>query len=367
MYIQILFFCIINIPLIIYLIRYYDLKELIFWILAKKNGNTKIVYFKNLNEKSIQTINKILQLKTKGMFIEHLIATPAWKPIISLESVDNDEWKIVKQNFIYFISQLNMDINLIEQYIQNYLEEYIIINKIIDSKIISQITVKTFCKFLFQKELNINEIEILFLGSIEWRKEIALKDKGDINIKNSTIQIIIDLIKSNEKIYKIFGENWEKPEFYSVIAQPFIISPMINVSDIMSNAQTLLSKSLLNSNDDISNETINKIIYSYHPFPILERYDSLTNTQYFIPLESLTNFNNYNEENKILVFGMGVRKCPGQTYAYIVLKKMISMYFMNIDKFNPSLNHKFSGRNNDIFVLSETIYMAKMLIKIIFY
>ena len=37
MYVYILFiFCIINIPLIIYLIRYYDLKEFIFYVLAKK-------------------------------------------------------------------------------------------------------------------------------------------------------------------------------------------------------------------------------------------------------------------------------------------------------------------------------------------
>jgi hypothetical protein len=301
------------------------------------------------------------------LFIEHLIATPAWKPIISLESVDNDEWKILKQNFIHFISQLNIDINLLEQYTQNYIEEYLNLNIIIDSKIISQIIVKTFCKFLFEKELDTNQCELLFLGSIEWRKEISLKGKGDIKIKNSTIIIILDLIKSNQKIYNIFGENWEKPEFYSVIAQPFIISPMINVSDIMSNTQILLSKSLININEEVSNETINKIIYSYHPFPILERYDPSTCTQYFIPLESLTNFSNYNEKNKILVFGTGIRKCPGQTYAYIVLKKIITMYFKNTNKFNPQLNHKFSGRNNDIFDLYQTIYMAKILLELLFF
>lgn len=49
------------------------------------------------------------------------------------------------------------------------------------------------------------------------------------------------------------------------------------------------------------------------------------------------------------------------------IEHLIAMYFKNMNKFNPTLNHKFSGRNNDIFDLSETIYMAKMLIKIIFY
>lgn len=349
----------------IYSIRYYDFKEIFFKILAMKYGIKKVVYIKNINQNSLYLINKVFQLEIKGKFIEYNIAIPAWKPILSLESVDGDQWKIIKNNFIYFISKFNKNPYYLENNIKDYTNRYIISNVIIDSKIISLITLKSFCKYLFNIEISDIESETLYLGSLEWRKEIALKGKGNMEIKNNCIQILLNLIRLNQNIYSIFNENWSKPEYYSVIAQPFIISPMINVSDIMSNAQILLSNSLILASDEVNTFLIDKIIYSYHPFPILERYDPKTSTQYFIPLDSLTNFNNFNEKTRKIVFGSGVRKCAGQNYAYIIIKNLLILYFNNKDKFNPMLNHKYSGRNNDNFNFQEILYMGKILFKLL--
>jgi hypothetical protein len=297
---RLLIFLIILIKLFftfVYYIRYYDFKEIFFWLLGKKYGINNIVYFKELNQNNINQINKVLMLKTKGNFIEYQIATPAWEPIISLESVDNDKWAEVKKNFLNFTSIFNIDnkINQISNYIENYTNQYLNSNHLIDSKLISKITVQSFCKFLFDIEVNPDDLDILFQASIEWRKEISIKGKGNIDIKIAAIKIILNYIKNNNKIYSIFNENWEKPEYYSVILQPVIISPMINISDIMVSVQLLLSKSLISTNELISNDLINKIIYSYHPFPVLERFDTLTNTQYFIPLDQLANFQNYSD------------------------------------------------------------------------
>jgi hypothetical protein len=335
--------------------------------LGKKYGVNNIVYFKELNQNNINQINKVLMLKTKGNFIEYQIATPAWEPIISLESVDNDKWAEVKKNFLNFTSIFNVDnkINLISNYIEKYTNEYLNQNQIIDSKLISKITVRSFCKFLFDIEINPNDLEILYQASIEWRKEIAIKGKGNMDIKLTAIKIILNYIKNNNKIYLIFNEDWDKPEYYSVILQPFIISPMINISDIMVSVQLLSEKSLISNNELISNDLINKIIYSYHPFPILERFDPSTNTQYFIPLDQLANFQNYSDLYKNLVFGTGPRRCSGQLYAYVILRKFIHLYFQNQKNFNPLLNHKYSGRSNDNFNLQESIYMGKILVKLL--
>jgi hypothetical protein len=78
-------------------------------------------------------------------------------------------------------------------------------------------------------------MNLLSDGSIEWRKELAMKGIGNKIIKLKCIDKIIDLIKSNKLVYDIFKEDWFKSEYYSVIMQPFIISPMINISDIMVN------------------------------------------------------------------------------------------------------------------------------------
>ena len=350
-----------------YYIRYYDFKEFYFWLLGKKYGSN-IIYFKELNQNNINLINKVLCLQDKGNFIEYSVATPAWEPIISLESVDGDQWVQVKQNFLNFITSFHIDnkIALIGDYIENYTNQYLISNHIIDSKLISKITVKSFCKFLFDIEINLNDLDTLYQASIEWRKEISMKGKGNMKIKVNAINIILNYIKNNNKVYLIFNENWEKPEYYSIILQPFIISPMINASDIMVSVQSLLSKSLISSDEVINNNLINKIIYSYHPFPILERFDPSTNTQYFLPLDQLTTFNNYSDLYKNLVFGTGPRRCSGQLYAYVILNKFIGVYFKNQKKINPLLNHIYSGRNNDKFNIRESLYMGKILLKILF-
>ena len=193
-----------------------------------------------------------------------------------------------------------------------------------------------------------------------------IKGKGNMEIKYNAINIILNYIKNNNKVYLVFNEDWEKSEYYSVILQPFIISPMINISDIMVSVQLLLSKSLISNNELITNDFINKIIYSYHPFPILERFDPLTNTQYFIPLDQLANFHNYSDLYTNLIFGAGDRKCSGQLYAYVILKKFIHMYFQNQKNFNPLLDHKYSGRNNDNFNFKESLYMGNILLKLLF-
>lgn len=364
--IELIIFIFIFLSFFSYYIRYYDFKEFYLWLLGKKYGVNNIIYFKELNQNNINLINKVISLKDKGEFIEYLIATPAWEPIISLESVDNAKWEKVKKNFLKFTSCFHIDMNSIGDYIENYANQYLHSGCIIDSKLISKITVQSFCKFLFDTEINLNDLDVLYQASIEWRKEISMKGKGNMKIKLNAINIILNYIKNNNKVYLIFNEDWEKSEYYSIILQPFIISPMINVSDIMVSVQSLLSESIISNNQIINNNLINKIIYSYHPFPILERFDPLTNTQYFIPLYQLTTFNTYSDLYKNLVFGAGPRRCSGQLYAYVILNKFIDIYFKNQKKFNPLLNHKYSGRNNDKFNLVESLYMGKILLKLLF-
>jgi len=49
--------------------------------------------------KTLDEIKKTLLLTDKGRGIEELIATPAWLPIISLESVNGSQWIELKRNY----------------------------------------------------------------------------------------------------------------------------------------------------------------------------------------------------------------------------------------------------------------------------
>ena len=344
---------------LIYLIRYYDFKEIIFKLLAKKYKIKNIVYLKKID---IPEITKILSLNTKGKFIEYCIDTPAWYPIISIESADNEDWHIVKKNFMYFISKINVNPNKLSIIIFDKINDLLIQNIQIDSIWINKIVVYSFCQFIFDIKLTEDDMNLLSDGSIEWRKELAMKGIGNKIIKYKCVNKFKDFIKSNKLVYEIFKEDWYKSEYYSVIMQPFIISPMINISDIMVNYVELVQRKKISINEEITNEIINQVIYSSHPFPILERFDPATCTQYFIPLDSLTNYNNYNNHNKILVFGIGPRKCLGTNYAYSILKSFFTMYNKYPNSFLPKINHLYSGRNNDKFVLGEQLYMIKIII-----
>ena len=56
---------------------------------------------------------------------------------------------------------------------------------------------QAFCKFLFDIEINLNDLDILYQASIEWRKEISMKGKGNMDIKVNAINIILSYIKNN--------------------------------------------------------------------------------------------------------------------------------------------------------------------------
>jgi len=126
---------------------------------------------------------------------------------------------------------------------------------------------------------------------------------------------------------------------------------MINISDILyyydNNLYDFNASSIIIANCN----NIKKTISDHHPFPVLERYDKTTNTQYYIPMDIIKN----------LPFGFGPRKCPGQNIALLFLETFLK--HINKDKFKSKLNHLYSGRSNDN---KDDIYSIIYQIKIIF-
>lgn len=74
-----------------------------------------------------------------------------------------------------------------------------------------------------------------FSIKLEWRKEIALKGVGDIGVKQAFCQRLTEIIKQSRYAEGLTEEQHLKDPtlWMSVFAQPFILSPQINVSDIM--------------------------------------------------------------------------------------------------------------------------------------
>jgi hypothetical protein len=354
----------------------YDLKYYFLYLWTTIN-KYNFVYVTDLN-----LAKKVLESSIKGQFIEQKIAKKAWYPILSIESEDHENYYKLKENLLLlFKEQPSLGIlkNIIIEKCLEYNNNY----EIIDSKITSIIVADVFVTYLFNENLTCDgiqhlfnaqdtqrvadhyhdqatsglssaqvllkpgELELLYNGSIEWRKEIAIKGKGDINIKNNVIELIKNLLKNSKyTLSKTYSDIFS----YSVICQPYIISPMINVTDILYYYDNNLYE--FTKNDLIINcNNIKKIISDHHPFPVLERYDEITNTQYYIPMEIIKDF----------PFGFGPRKCPGQNIALLFIETFLK--HINKDKFKPKLNHLYSGRSNDN---KDDIYSIIYQIKIIF-
>lgn len=89
---------------------------------------------------------------------------------------------------------------------------------------------------------NIEELYTIFVNaSWEWRKEISVRGKANYKTKLLAIEKLINILQEPEKyvinkesyeriqkIYSIYGEKWKLPKYFSLILQPFIISPCIN-------------------------------------------------------------------------------------------------------------------------------------------
>jgi hypothetical protein len=349
----------------------YELTFLPFWLIAKIQGRKFRV------AKTYEEIKSTLTLTDKGRALEELFSCKAFYPIISLESVNHQLWERVRNNFLKFKDYLPHQDKLGEIARQES-EELIKNNKLIDSPQISKSTVKIFLKWLFcenHKELNnetctdplddqsfnfvdskINDniIEELFNAGIEFRKHIAVKGYGCMRTKQRSCEIITKIFKES-KYSKLF--DWDNPECYSIIMQPFVISPMINMSDIAVSLEK--NKDLQVENYD---DFVEHCIYIQHPFPFMERYDKKTNTQIFIDFANLKNYKD--RDYKGFNFGHGIRSCLGRSYAKIFMKSYFEP-INKLDNFKPHIGHLFSGRDNDKFNLYETLFQLNSIIQVI--
>lgn len=314
-------------------------------------------------------IKKALMLSDKGSVIEELLALPAWYPILSLESVNHDLWKELKRNFLKFSALLPSKTELgdiAEQETKIFLEKNS--NKM-DSADISKLTLKIFTNWIFKDTtfehdnaltgLTDDMIDKIYSASVEFKKELALKGKGCQLKKQESIDIMVNLLSNNSKFKNLF-DDWSKPEHFSTLMQPYIISPMINVADI---AVSINENRSIIVNDQKSNTDQMDVFIDYciqvsHPFPMLERYDPQTNTQIFIDITNFKEANNFQFN-----YGIGPRACPGRHYAKEFLSRMMNVV-LNTEQnvhFNPEENHLYSGRNNDNANLKESLYQLKVL------
>jgi len=262
----------------------------------------------------------------KGEFVEQAVALPAWHPIRSLESVNGNEWIDLRKKFNDFMRTLQ-PINTLKEVATKYTLNLVQSGTLIDRAAISALTITILLEYIAGK-IDKALIEVLVEAVEEWRKEIAVRGKGNMFIKRQAITRVAKFLNLD-------------PSEIDYIIQPFLISPAINMTDIMC--------SVVPDPSITDTQLIYKSILKAHPFPFFERYITKTidsvppRTHIFMPIGDVATSAN---KADWMCFGVGPRSCPGQKIALCILEIFVH-YLPTSPQFAPKVGHLYSGRHND--------------------
>jgi hypothetical protein len=296
----------------------------------------------------------------KGLLLEREIALPAWLPVISLESVDGEIYSEMRAEFNVIMKVLP-PLDQFRKIVQKNLLRLEKREGIIDANRIAQLSLAVFLEYVFDREWE-PQFQALVDSSWEWRKEIAVKGKGDMKAKMAAIDVLTsDLLPKCPLLWNLFGEKWREPRYYSLILQPFFISPVINSGDIMVAFKRY---------PDLEMEAA---VRKMHPFPVFERYtdkDVIFNGRLVVQAHSqVIMFTNdwVNSAYDWPIFGAGKRICAGSNIARIWLKEARKCFQLMGSRFQPEKGHLYSGRNNDtLHSFAELQYYISIALKVIF-
>ncbi|KAI9350045.1 hypothetical protein DFJ73DRAFT_959863 [Zopfochytrium polystomum] len=291
----------------------------------------------------------------KGQFIERLFATPAWAPVLSLESVDGAQWQRMKKHYLQLAPLIPPTVTL-QKIVQRNVAQLMADGRVLDAPTIAKLTVASFFEWMFARAFDWHAWQFVADATWEWRQEIAMKSKGDVELKQRLVAWFLDQVRDS-RLYAVFGEKWRDPECFSCYVQPFLISPAINVCDIAV-AVTQLRQTLRDGAKTATADLIYLALQTQNPFPVLERFlpDGLEaeglsiapNTQAFIALDDLGRRDlAADPQYRSIVFGSGPRSCPGKFIALSMMTALFSEATLSSPLWQPTHGHRFSGRNND--------------------
>ncbi|MFK7872044.1 MAG: cytochrome P450 [Oligoflexales bacterium] len=330
----------------------------------------------------------------KGLFIEQFVACPAWSPVLSIESTDGDLWKQLQRRFKTTFTQLSWE-EKIPKLIKKYIKKTLLKTKDINNTFIREIICQTMFEVLFHIEPTQEQIQLFCSASMEWSKEIAMRGSRNPQLKKEFWQELSLLVSFHYPEMKSMNTK-ERMIFISSLAQPFILSPMINFSDIYASFSFQIEKSpqwgSWLQKQVANNQSMNilhfmlECIRIHHPFPIFERemikdlsisdQTLKKGTQVFILLDSFSMEKDIhlkyweNQDKNIMksfIFGSGARSCLGQKLAESILVEMTkNLVLENIPLTKLQSGLSFSGRLNDHQTIpGETLYQTKKAVNLL--
>lgn len=298
----------------------------------------------------------------KGAALERYVASPAWLPLVSLESIDGPLYKDMVADLHALVAALPPPSAL--QVISQRRAEATAAaasrsGTVIDAHVVACHVMACILEYLFGCEPAQGDVDIMVQSSWEWRKEIAVRGPGDMGIKKAAVSCLLRLLRANKALWALHGDKWLLSRYHSLLMQPFLISPCINAGDI---CVTVAQKPQLPLDDAIR---------TAHPFPIFERVaksDIRMPGSSGVAVKAGTHVIIFTSDLSAQdatwpVFGAGPRACAGTSLALALLRPMHTAWSALGEKaFQPAKGHLYSGRHNDGNVsFREALYFMRVI------
>ena len=154
------------------------------------------------------------------MFFGHYryVASPAWLPLISLESVDGPLYHEMIADFhtllkaLPSVAELHADAILLAREVA---ERAVREQRAVDAQAVAQLSARVFLRHLFgsgkeqlagDQEAFERVARLVVDASWEWRKEIAVKGRADPETKQAAVEAVLELLEATPKLWKLFGQ-----------------------------------------------------------------------------------------------------------------------------------------------------------------
>ncbi|KAF0715735.1 hypothetical protein As57867_003209, partial [Aphanomyces stellatus] len=304
------------------------------WLVFELLGRAKGIPIMWIESPAAAT--RVLKASTnKGEFLERIFSTPAWAPIISMESCDDPQWSAMKVNLVTLMKSLR-PVSELQAIAHRLTTSFLQSHDVVDSPALSYLSVAAFYEWIFNRPF---PDSAMFVCEATWelRKQIAIKGECAMTTKLQVIDWIQAEIKATPALMALFGAKWDDPEYFSLLLQPFLISPAINITDIAVRLHQVY-KPHANVTD-----AIHFAIDTSHPFVLFERYlehgvqldDDVIippGTHVFMPVDAMVT-------DSVMRFGAGPRKCPGAHIGMACMLGMFTSEVLESPKFQPKLGH----------------------------
>jgi hypothetical protein len=333
------------------------------WVAARKAAFTAFGVLRGTPMQNVTDPGLAMQVlkasDEKGAALERYVASPAWLPLVSLESIDGPLYTSMLADLHALVATLQPP-SALQAVSQRRAEAVVAAGGVIDADAVASHACACLLEYLFgESAVTPADVALLVHASWEWRKEIAVRGKGDAGVKAEAVATVLRLLRAHPKLWALHGEKWVLPRYHSLIMQPLLISPIINVGDIFVTVGQHPHLSL----DDA--------IRTAHPFPIFERVvrtDVLDAASGRVTIRAGTHVIIFSSDLSSTdaswpVFGAGPRACAGTAHALALMKPMhVAWRSLGPAVLQPHRGHRFSGRNNDSNLsLRETLYFVRVI------